>query len=274
MLNGNYLSVSNIIDKVYRDSGIDNVDWQEAVEWIGDCISLLAVPSQYIEKTSDPLEVSEYRVRIPDGLIDIIACRRVTIQGDNIGVIGNMEQSSDIYFRAKNTSSVTSLSVATPSFPSVEIDENGDSTNIIVEVPRTNYDSDSYYYKVDGGYIYTDFETGYIQLIYNTFPIDDMGLPMIPDNEKYRKAISLYILEKLDYRKFRANPISSNQAILKDTQQELAFYMGAARNKARMPNLDKMESIKNWWIRSIPKVSKFSDGFRTLNKGEERYNRL
>jgi len=272
MLNGNYISVSNIIEKVYRDSGIDNVDWQEAVEWAGDCISLLAVPSQYSEVISDPLEIEDYKVKLPDGLINLKACRRVVIRDGSIGVLGMMVQTSALFFKSQDTSDVVSDSLLIPSFPSVELDEDGNSSNIIVEVPLTQYNAESNNYKVDSGYIYTDFKSGYIQLVYDTFPTDNMGLPMIPDNEKYRKAVSLFILERLDYRKFRSNPISSNQVIWNDTKQELAFYMGAARNKARLPNVDGMESIKNWWLRSIPKTTKFDDGFKTLNKPEQRYN--
>jgi hypothetical protein len=95
---------------------------------------------------------------------------------------------------------------------------------------------------------------------------------MIPDDYKYIRAIEDYIIERIDYRVWRRSPSPQNKSILNDCEQESAFSIGSARTKGRIPSVDQMESIKNMWLRSIPRISEHSNNFNSLNKQEVRYN--
>lgn len=61
--------------------------------------------------------------------------------------------------------------------------------NLFVESP--------YFISLDNGFIYTNFKEDYIYLNYYAFPLDENGLPMIPNDTEVELAIEYYIKMKL-----------------------------------------------------------------------------
>ena len=42
MLNGKYVSLESIVERVYRDTGFEiDIDWIDVAEWIGSVIDLI-----------------------------------------------------------------------------------------------------------------------------------------------------------------------------------------------------------------------------------------
>lgn len=142
---------------------------------------------------------------------------------------------------------------------------------IIVESPVYSLKTEHVYtYKINNRYIYTNFETGFIELTYTGFVTDNSGFPMIPDDERYIKAIEWSIIEFLDYKKWRNGDLPDK--VYQNTAQKRSFYIASAISKASLPTIDQMESIKNMWLRSIPKVNEHSTYWKYFNIGERRYN--
>lgn len=133
---------------------------------------------------------------------------------------------------------------------------------------RANLEA-QYEYKVNNGYIYTNFETGYIEVIYTGFVVDDHGLPMVPDDQRFIEAIKWSLIKHLDYKKWRLNEIPRDVFQYSDQQRD--WYIASARNKADIPSIDKMEAMKNMFLRSIPKVDAHSSYFKYSNVAEKRY---
>ncbi len=148
-----------------------------------------------------------------------------------------------------------------------------DSTPVTVLSPeyKVNYEV-QYEYKLDSGYIYTNFEegTGFIELTYVAYVTDDNGLPMIPDDPKFREAIKWAIIRWLDFKKWRVGEIS--REVFQYSEQQRDWYIASARSKASIPSLDKMESIKNMFLRSIPNTNAHDSYFKYINVPEMRYN--
>lgn len=126
-----------------------------------------------------------------------------------------------------------------------------------------------YEYKINDGHIYTNFETGYVEFTYKGFVTDTHGFPKIPDDQRYIEAIRWSLMEHIDYKKWRLSEISDK--VYNHTQQQRDWYIASARSKANIPSLDKMEALKNMFLRSIQKTNFHDDYFKYANVPEQRY---
>ena len=126
-----------------------------------------------------------------------------------------------------------------------------------------------YTYKLDKGYIQTNFKEGYIEAVYTGFATDDHGFPMIPDDQKFIEAVRWSLIQHIDYKKWRVGEITDKVFQYSDQQRD--WYIAAARSKASIPSLDKMESIKEMFLRTNPKVREHDNYFKYSNVGERMY---
>lgn len=281
--NGKLTSFISVVEDAYRDSGADFIDFENAIAWTVKLIGLIGTPYVYVEKVTDGIDgmplyltVENYRVKMPDDLILLNSVRRVSVNSnDEIIGYAPMVESSNL-FHPNEEANESSTVVWNPL---VNIDEFTPSTEDFVH-ERNSYSlstndvslGSTYEYKLDHGYIFTNFKDGSIQLSYRGYPIDADGFPLIPDDEKFKEALMWFIINKIDLRNYRLNPSPQNAAILNRSDAERAFYVAAARNKSHIPSVDKMEALKKMWLRSNPKINEHSNGFASLNKQERRYN--
>jgi hypothetical protein len=72
----------------------------------------------------------------------------------------------------------------------------------------------------------------------------------------------------LDRREWRKGRLHEN--IYRDSEREWHRLCGQARGQANMPNLDKVEAIKNMWVRLRPKDNNYNSFFNTLGNKEAK----
>ena len=277
-----FISLRGIIESVYRDSGVEELNFETALEDAAELIGLMGVPYNYIDKATDgvisPLvTVVDYRALLPNDLAYLVSMRKVILDSEN-NIINSeqMIESSNLYqySRMGDSATVSNFVQPTASAPIMGFNENGSFTATdgqIVGKTSTARKTTPYSYKINNNIIYTDFKDGYLNIIYKAFPTDEEGFLMVPDDEKLRAAVKYHLIYKIDYRKWRAFPEKPGlKALLNDSEQRRDFYVGAARNKAHIPSIDKMEAIKNTMLRSIPKINEHINGFKTLNSQERR----
>ena len=125
-------------------------------------------------------------------------------------------------------------------------------------------------FKTQGCMIYTSFKKGKIEISYKAIPTDDEGLPLLPDNAVFLKALELYIKKEWFTILFDIGKVSP--AVLQNTQQEYAFKAGQCNNEFMIPSVSEMESITNIFNQLIPRVNEFNKGFRHL--GDKEYIKL
>lgn len=239
-LTGKYISIERIIEKVYRDNGFPvKLDWGDMIEWAGEAIDLIGVPMAFLDKVTGQdaqnptIKIVSYKGLLPCDLHLIIQTREYC--------------------------SKTPMRYTTDSFHTTyHVGRSLDFT--------TNSD---YTYHVNNNYIFTSFETGEVEMSYKAFPTDEKGFPKIPDNIKFIQAVATYIAERIAYRMFIRNEIDRQRYEL--VQSERLYYMGAAKTAGIMPSIDQMESLKNSFMRAIPKVSEGDTGFAYLGQQSERW---
>lgn len=277
-----FISLKAIIESVYRDSGIDEINFETALEDAAELIGLMGVPYTYIDKATDGViapvtQVINYRAMLPNDTAYIVGMRRIILDSNNVIIHSDpMIESSNIYqySQMNEATSVSNFVSPTASAPIMGFDEEGNfvaNDGQIIGNSPVGQKTTPYSYRINNNIIYTDFKEGYIDIIYKAFPTDEEGFLMIPDDEKLRTAVKYHLIYKIDYRRWRAFPDKpSLKALLNDSETRRDFYVGAARNKAHIPSIDKMEAIKNRMLRSIPKINEHMNGFKSLNTQERR----
>jgi len=284
--NGKFVPLERIVEKAFRDAGFENIDWEAAIEWTAEMFSYLGVPSTYIDVTTNgiddmptPIEIVDYRAQVPSGLVYLVGCRKVDLDEEGVPVnYAPMIESTDIFHltQVENIQDGNTYFDPITLIPEVVPDEDGEPTTELsyyTQQPIKGFSGIPYSYKIQGGTIFTNFKDGFIEMSYKSYPLDDRGYPLIPDDLKFQRALEYYIIYKLDWKKWRLNPASPGlKAVLNDSEQKYYVFAASARNKAHIPSIDKMESIKNQWLRSIPKINEHATGFKTSSAQEIRYN--
>jgi len=199
--NGKFTTYVGVIESAFRDSGLEFIDFEAATEWTAELIGLIGSPYLLIDKVTNGLDgmpsalnVIDYRAQLPTDLEMLIGIRKVNLDSDNnIASYNEMIESSDIFHYTPVQISSTTSTVFNPT---IKVDQFNPQTEDFIasrnEYEITNDSSASngaYQYKIDSGYIYTNFPTGYVEIAYKGFPIDNNGYPMIPDDEKFRQAL-------------------------------------------------------------------------------------
>lgn len=123
-----------------------------------------------------------------------------------------------------------------------------------------------YTFKVQGDILYTNLREGPIDIAYRAIATDEEGYPTIPEDPVFLRALETYIKKQWFTILFDLGKIQP--AVLQNTQQEYAFYVGQVQSRMIMPSLSEMESITNSWNTLLSRTNEFKTGFRNNGSRE------
>jgi hypothetical protein len=260
-LTGKYVTIDNILERVYRDYGFeDDLDWMTAIDWIGDALDMIGATTPLIKKTTDgnakfghydPIEICNHRGDLPCDLAQINSVREYTTKT-------SMTEASNTFHVGANADVDTTVS------PYL----NNETLSSATETENTTRYAQPLQYEINGGKIFTSFKDGQVEMSYWAYPTDDRGFPLIPDEIYFKNACSNYVAHKLSRKLAGRNQYNPQMA--QQIEQDWLFYVQAAKSKAIMPSIDKMESIKNQWLRLIPQVNEHDSHFVFLSNQQNR----
>jgi hypothetical protein len=280
------ISSKSVIRKIMRDLGLSTDNWiDDSIEGMGEALEHIGASAQ-LEKKVCAIPVLNYTASLPSDLyyINLVAInesvpaaraselQEITAQiaaikdildadptqevntelnklNSRLVILENMYWTADI-----NT--LSPLAYATADFPNalhVEGCKNKD-----MESKNT--------YFINGGKVKTSFPSGTVCISYMAFPLDEDCYPMIPDDISFREAMFWYVYKKLLLRDPNTKP---NGITYEIAEGQWKYYCTQARNAANYPDISKMESFMNQWVRLIPNMSRQDDGFDNLNTREE-----
>lgn len=244
MFNGKYVKIDSVIEKVYRDLRFAvDLDWIDILEWTRECMEMIGVPEALVEKITDgneslyhpcPIDIVDYRGKLPTDIYQIISAREKD-------TMVQMQRSTDAYHLAYMAADSPDLTCA---------------SNLT--------------YKINNSYIFTNFETGCVEISYLSFLTDERGYPLIPDNAKYKEAIKWYIGERIGFQLFLQNKI--DPGVYSHIYQQHCFYMGAAKTSMHTPDYDKMNVWRNMFNRMIPDLMAERAYYKHIGDQEQRFN--
>lgn len=102
-----------------------------------------------------------------------------------------------------------------------------------------NYNVNTNTITISGGKIYTNFRTGDIYIAYHAFPLDEDGLPMIPDSPRIQKAIESYIKYNV-VRKLVINREADLANILSLYKADYERDLADAKFYEKLPSFNEM----------------------------------
>lgn len=230
--NISYTNIRVILDRLLRHPLLTDLNLETAIQYTLDFISIMGLPNVYVDKI-ETIDIKEYRGELP---CDLISINQVRLHKNGIA----LRAMTDNFNAYPTHDHERGLERGEPSF------------------------------KTQGRVIFTSIRHEKVDISYKAIMLDDEGLPLIPDNSIFLKALELYIKKEWFTILFDMGKISP--AVLNNTQQEYAFKAGQCNNEFVIPSVSEMEAITNVWNQLIPRVTEFKKSFKNL--GDKEYLRL
>lgn len=236
MING-YQSYKTVLNKIYRDLNLTTeVSESNVIEWIAEVLDKIGTYNQYTEvKTC--LELINGKAQLPKNFYKI-----VDISYANQPI---MWANNSMY------NQYTCEGCKIPTCCSGQWHFYINDSYIITDIPETTYNS-----------------TGEKNLciIYLGVPVDDEGYPLVPDDVYFMEACVKYVTYMMDYQEWRKGNLPDK--VLNKSETDYLWYVGAAKGSGNMPNAQKMDVLKNIWVRLMPMQNK-----RNLGEPERRFHK-
>ena len=260
-------SCKYIIEKVFRDLKPNDSSWTtDAVEWIGVVLEYISI-NPILERKAKTFEVTNFRSALPSDLMHI---NQVEYNGRPL-VFGTDTTSYDLPNAPSTTHAqgLGSESIATASFTTNPQSTNPDYNETFYQRKHTRISQNvNDYYVLNPNYIQTSFEEGTIKIHYSAIPVDDCGYPLVPDNVYFSQACFWYILKHMIMGGYQ-NPIFNYEY----ADNKWNEYCIKAGNDLMFPSVDKIESMKNQWVRLIPNINFHGDFFKGMGDSPENLAR-
>jgi len=216
-------TINDIIFRVYRNPILQNVSKSDIVTHVKEVMGLLDVPAAMEEKRI-VLNVLNYRVVVPSDLHIIKAVSALDFNSREV----RLHHSSD--------------------------------DRILHQHERRDPQPSTVTYKHVPGFIYTDFESGDIEVIYTAFSTDPDGFPLIPDEPSLMIAIENYI--KVQHFTILADMGMVTEQTLHRAETQYAWSIGQASNKFTIPTPEEAETLFNAIARLLPDRQAIDTNFK------------
>ena len=260
-------SCKYIVQKVFRDLKPTDSSWTtDAIEWIGEVLEYISV-NPILERKAKELNITNFRSSLP---LDLMHINQVEYNG--VALPYGTDTSAHDLPNAPSTTNAQHYNhdgVATAAFTTNPNSTNRDYNETFYQRKHVrNSQNRTDYYVLNPNYIQTSFEEGTIKIHYSAVPVDDCGYPMVPDNVYFSEACFWYILKKMLMGGY-TNPIFNYEYASNKWDE----YCIKAGNDLMFPSVDKIEAMKNQWVRLIPNINFHADFFKGMGDTQENLDR-
>lgn len=247
-LSGKKVSIENILERVHRDYGFQDIYPDEAAEWIWDVVSFIGTPYAIEDAKPVKIVIADHRGVVPYNLFSVEQVREYSTGMP-------MREMTDLFFGSTNQ-------VFTEG---TDIEQDLDPATWEYYYTSVGPSSDPAYFtfKIQGNHIFTGIGNGHVEMAYKKFPIDENTLlPLIPENARYIRAVVGYIAERKAFKMMLQDLLSERK--YDRIAQRYFFDVGAAQSECILPDKAKMETIINRLKSPYPYHTHFETNFRHL----------
>jgi len=252
-LNTKYTSIEEILERIRREFGFEDVYADDVREWIWDVMGFMAVPQMFIEKIAD-VTVENWRAPLP---VDLYSLTEHMLRDKGTGYVlrksANLFQQSDQIDLSAVRVNVDGESVVSDD----DIISDGTQYASII-VP--DHDYADYTYTISNNHIFTNVKEIELEMRYTAFPIDDRMFPLIPDDPKVIRAVVWYVGERLAFKMMLSDKLSERKYEM--IKQDYLFNVASAKTKAHTMDLAEMENFKRKVLSLNKDVHGFARNFR------------
>jgi len=263
--------LDRVIDKIVRDLGLTEVPFADFIEWFSDALMHIGAYPQFQEKVGTII-IENYEAILPDDLYKVIKLHNCHEAKENSQTTGGFYEGTFMKALEDNCISLDELSPyeryknLVPGIS--KIDNNIPYSQLTNALSHSmNLTPTGKEYRILHNKIMTGFEYGLIEIEYLSFPVDDRGWPLVPDDVSFRDAL----FWKCAYHISMRNPKSLANPRMQDMEycrQMWNKYCTQARASANRPDLAQMERLKNNWLRLHNTRNEDLTNYKNLGKAQ------
>lgn len=306
-----YTSCKSVIAKVFTDLNLqeDAQRISDFIEWCGEGLEKIGAYEQYTIKVAgkeglDPLTIENYQAKLPDDFEKLIQVgysktmtgpffpmRYASGSFDTNRVLTAVKRAQDSVDVLDNASALITMNDVIWTMTLFDLSYSDAMARLQSEPTLKNFmqylitsanvtdfnnstDGGTTYtgeivFTINDNYIKTNVSTGYILLAYLASPTDTEGYPLVPDLASYKEALYWYIVMKMLYPKWLSGEIRAD--VYYHAEMKWNFYRKQAYAEGMMPDAERLDIIKNIWIKLVPDIDAHDTFFSTINKREHIY---
>lgn len=252
-------------------SSIDDV-----LEFIGEGLEELQITNSLITTSTgdidcpDEILIRNHCAQLPCGLVQIVAVedengRRLPLGSDQTDIKSQTSiRHSYLDSTRPNTFNVdpyvhqTSDGLPEDEAPEASVPYFGEDVTAEEQTVRKNH-----YYNIQGNYIQTSFECGYVKIHYLSIPVDSDGFPLVPDNANYKRALEWHVIRRLIGAGYK-HPVFS----YKEADTEFKYYAALGMGEVSYYNPEGAARLNRSHVRLIPNYAAYSNFFSSNEQDE------
>lgn len=279
-----FVSGKEILARVIRALGykLPSTYHDDILEWIPEGLGMIGVTNTLVTESSGDINcpgeilVSNHCAQLPCGFQYLLAVEDET--GRRLPEGGDV---TDL----RSQSSLRHVGVGSSAEPRVSVFEvnpyqHQTSDGLPVDEPSSSFpflgqdleqsavtSRNTHYYKLQGNYIQTSFESGFIKIHYLALPVCQDGYPLIPDNENFKQALEWHVIRRLIGSGYEHKVFTYQQA-----NEQFDIYAARGMGEVSYPSLDSMARLNRSLVRLIP-PHQFHEDFFVNSEQPERLSK-
>ena len=246
-----YTSIRGVIGQVIRNTRLQDSSYIADIhEWVYEAMAQLETQETLAGLIAD-VEIGFHKGKLPCGLkwIDAVVYNGVRLRENRSALPAG--QQTNVVNRGSSSAFVSTPALIEP------VTNHLQYTSVITQVDQLTFGVDSYYTEM--GYINTSFSDGIVKICYRAVPMDEDGMPLIPDNSNYKQAIYWYCRAMLIGSGWEDKVFTYNQCL----EQFERLYAPRAISEIRYPSPEQMEHRVNTFTRFLPNTGYYDNFFKT-----------
>lgn len=128
-----------------------------------------------------------------------------------------------------------------------------------VEESKTNVPT----YKIQNDILVVSFEEGNVLVSYKAFVLDDEGMPMIPGDKLFTRALISYIIYKKVYNEY-INGKVPNEHIMERVENNYEANIAQASRRFETPSIDECDNVRRMMNSFIFRSHGHSLGYKNI----------
>lgn len=237
-----YISLNEVRDRIAAHPMLQGVTTEAVIRYSVSLMRIVGVPNIFDNKVAQ-IHCENHKFKLPCDYIRMIQMR---------GKHGVYRKATDTFFRREpNEHDHCAKCPALHKCTGLKKDANGvhavynspECVAMIHSMVPMPAHSHGNFYAVQGGIVKVSHREDNIEMSYLAIKTDGEGYPMIPDDEKFVRALEAYIKEREFTILYDCGRLQ--QDILQNARQEYAWAVGAAQSSMHELDLPGLEAVSN-----------------------------
>ena len=250
----NSTSINEVIARVIRNTRVQDSSYiEDMMEWIPEAMGQMKTRYEYVALYKD-ITINFHKGKLPCGEIYVEA---VQYNNTRLPLSSTVKHYATGHNLTAKEPTPTVFSAVIETDPTPNENHFWSSTlEAVANCPVNEHN----WFAIEMGWITTSFADGVIRLYYKSQPLDENGLPLIPDNENYKQAIYWYVRAMMVGAGYKESVFTMDYLMAK-----FELHARRAINEITYPTPEEKEQQLKVQVRLIPPSNYYENFYRVDN---------